>query len=276
MRELLSRARGAAGLALRGWDTEDRADCAAELVARVLERVPAGGNTESVPEAWVAGGVLFGMAANWRRSAERQRASEAQLALSAAAEGEGFSAFVPAEVPELDGTPEGAERRAQSMLEDIGVPAEGAFWTLAYSAARSVDGTDDGKLGGRELAAELELTTATLRQHQSRAAKRTLKLRPGTTGDYGEALGVSDHRPHRSGKVERDARMRPSYPAPVEVKRTRKLAPWSGRKRSAWGAEVTPASAARLSTAARNQRAQANGRTDAERQALRLAAGIPS
>lgn len=318
--ELQSRATAAARMSMRGngFDAEDRADTAAELVWRVLDtNTPKGHGRPAdvlawtdtaahlhagrVPASWATFSRLFGMAANLRRSLERERERDTAEALRAASAGLTFEAFTPAPALETGGTPTGARRSAVEMLRALGmmdtakrhgrtveVAPTGPIWTLAYTAARSA-----GTLDAEALAEELELERATLRQHLSRAPKRI----PAAQAElplhlWTEALHMPDTatalKPSRSRTLSADMGTRENGPrehlpraqhAPCTSRTDRRIIRKAPRG-SDWGKALETGTTAEARTAKRLAAAAAirvervNARTAAERDHLRLAAGV--
>lgn len=251
------------------------------------------------------------------------------------------SSAAPDASPLNDGTPWGARRAALAMLADAGLwegsrsgklapnvhanvdtvqypqgvlfderrdtrtvrasAPTGPLWTLAYSAARAQDGLD-----AREIAAELELTDATHRQHLSRAAKMLRAYGPDADGvltddgatvagaalrSWVDALNVDGcGAEYASGILKRRERasQRDYSDAPVK---TGKVARRTVDRGSEWSRPQTmrtrngkrwtldplaPLQRARLEKGVALRRSRLAQLSDAERASARRAAGLPS
>lgn len=306
--DLMSRARAAARLAMRGngYSTEDRVDCAAHIVERTLEKVPSlpmSGDTDrkgspaqvlawidrvwsgylhpathaaSVPEQWATFSRMTGLAANYRRTLDRDRARDTADALETAA----TRSFIPApglssDDPETRGSWRGAAETANAMLAATGLPSEGLWWNVAYAAARSATG-----MGAPDVASELAVSPATLRQHLTRFPARV----PASPvvgflpSHWHLALNTPDTATpagHRTPMLRVDERTRPDHPAPITLRRTRTVRPWNGRKVAQWATQLPAGTDARLRRATEMKRARAQAADPAERASAKLAAGLP-
>jgi hypothetical protein len=243
--------------------------------------------------------ALFHDAADYRRSVDAQRARDDVDAAARAA----HAAFLPnvqGDTAEVRGTPWGARVTALDMLRLMGElkPGQspsGPAWTAAYCAARAAAGMDAG-----EVAEEMEMDAATVRQHLKRASDR---IGARLTGATAPLPGTSDMRVSRTAHRAYLAQVI-GTPEPIALKATatRQRAAgmgedtaWRTRPETAapitaridtaaigaptapdWTTALPRPTAQRLETAARLRRARAATRDDAQREQVRRDAGIPS
>jgi hypothetical protein len=242
-------------------------------------------DVEIVPADVCRFSFLYQTACSRRRTIDRDRERDAAAALDRAADGEGFRPMrLPGESEEVRRTPWGARSCAVDMLRSLGMLGTavdaGPVWSTAYAAARAAAGLESA-----EIADELEISPATLRQHLSRCAGRIPSVSYGTSYGHAAALGMVDAtRPARKGDARHAAdigerahgwRDAPDAAAPVAIR--------EGESRPApapdWAADLPAATRARLDNAVRVKReARANRTPDdlAAVNALREERGLPA
>src|SRR5436190_8431288 len=124
------------------------------------------------PVAAVSFGKLSGMAANWRRSLDRQRQRDAEDASERAAT-DGFMPRVMQSPGELSGlTRDAAHTAARDALSALGLARLGKVYPLAYAAARGAQLALLTDAPMRAVAAELGYAEDSLRKILTRAGKR--------------------------------------------------------------------------------------------------------
>lgn len=217
-------------------------------------------------------GTLYGQASNWRRSLERRRVHETEIAARNAADSFG-DAVIQDTPEELRSSPEAARDRAADMLGALGLPRLGKCFPMAYRAARQSMG---GDVAAELIAKELGTTLTALDMSQSRARKRIPSLATMDKAAHADALHIptggvalkpsktrAEHRSFLDGG-DSDWRTRPETEAPVTVRTDRRLIRKHDR-RPAWTEGLPPTTAARLAKAAelRRERAAEKGSDDA-------------
>lgn len=258
---------------------------------------------DAVPAELVTGARLYGAASNAKRAltAERERLRKegAERARS-----EGFRPSSHGAYPEgIPADPAAAHRHARQILSDLGAARLGRLYPATYAACREAAG-----MTGTEIAAELRMNPGTLKARKSTAAQLLpsaavysplahadalrvdywappLRVKePSLPGSLGARLkpgnkfpNATDRRPTADGYV---AILRPSaivQATPVQAKRLtggrRKFRPTDAAQ---WTANLSAPLRGKLAQAAQNQRARAAGKTEEQRAADKLAAGIPA
>lgn len=296
--EAMSRCAAAARLATqsKNYSHEDRADMAAELLARIWADAAEAGLTGSMPailrtslagppvvyskynaqksqderpvwgqraalrrDALPAFGVIYGRACNLRRSLDRLRAHDAADAARAAGD-----AFAPISLedsdPETRGTVEGAHEAARSMLGSLGLSRLGKCYPAAYAAARVASGWDIADIATEIGAPSAEAAWKNVRRAAARipsGATHSAAAHADLLGlDGGRALKPAKSR-NEAGSMSQEPRTKPDTDAPVT---TRQIAPAPRRgadDRPSWTRTLSPATAARLLHASELKRADA-------------------
>lgn len=281
--DLLSRCQAAARLTLTGraWSTEDRLECASDLVLRTLERHPRKSGYVAPEAAQMA--RLCHLAADWRKSREAQIARDTTDAAKTAA-----TAFTPHTVAEDDGlrvAPMRAARVAIEAIQNLG--ADRRLWPLAYTVARTADGAD-----GAAVAEELGMTHAAYRKAISRAGKSLGDIVPSSRVHgyvaHLEAVAASvEAMPLDRSTLALPAATEPDWPA-RSAKRYRgtevrcyvsREVRRDGRKSyplPTWTQGLPAGTARRLSTGATMKRAREAARTADQVSTRRMAAGLPA
>jgi hypothetical protein len=235
--------------------------------------------------------TLLGTASNYRRSLSRQRARDQRDAAETAAR-DAFMPALPDDAPEVRSTPWGARRTALDMLRTLGLDERaacrkgGPLWTAAYAAARAAAGLDS-----ETVAAELDLSPATYRQHLSRAAGRIPSAAALPVSAHAAALGMEDTTPgHKAAWTRMHSAdldtptLRDHLPAaqhaPVTCRDIRTVLDMAGTAPEMpapdWTRDLPAATRARLNAAAGIRRARAAAKPAAQRATDRMAAGLPA
>lgn len=245
------------------------------------------------------------LVANYRRSLDAQRERDAVDAAARALEDfhtDGELEAVADVRPDLAGTPMGAYWTAAAMLRAAGLadePTAGPLWTLAYSSARAAapDRETGETVAPEIIAAELDLTRATVRQHCKRAADRlsaqgfsysawldALDVR--TASEYARKGSAASLPATANGEtVATDWRTRPTTrvanvaDSAREIGRTTEhesawLASTTRSAPADWSAYLSPVQCARLQRAADIRDSAKRARTETERAAIRRASGL--
>lgn len=265
-----SRCAAAARLAMRGemYSPDDRADVAAELLARLYAETP---TPAGLPFELASMTRLIGMASNMRRTLDRDRARDAQDCADRAA-----AAFSPGlahlqEQERAETGPDAAHGRARDMLSALGLPRLGRAYPVAYTAARSAQGVEletvAAEMGARDADA--------LRLKAWRAVKAIPSLQTHTRTAHADLLGLTAEREGatHAAPLEAPERYALETAAPVKVRRLpggRRV--WDGKTRASWTEHLTETQRTRLRTAALITRERVARRAAAEHAELRAAA----
>lgn len=224
--------------------------------------------------------TLTGRAANLRRSLERDRLRDRTDAAERART-DAFLPYVPGTDPEVRSTPAVAAELAAEMATAMGTDGRPAY-VAAYTAARATSGE-----ASDAIAAELELAPAAYRKALQRGRDAIAK-RYASQHELAEALYVPDggvalkpsasrNRTHAIG--ERDAGWRDSQRAygirPVVCGAIGPLPAGAlPAAPPAWARDLKGTTATRLRHAARRQAETSRLKSEGDRMADRLAAGL--